>query len=105
MANLELQHGHHLVVSFRQDKELLHVCDVCCSEEEAFKNSVESITGPISRTISKEGMPAVYNALDDAGKKEFEKVHTGHVLTCCSDDGLYSRSRKRLHLSIMFHIM
>ena len=44
------------------------------SEEEAFKNSVESITGPISRIISREGMPGVYNALDDAGKKEFEKV-------------------------------
>ena len=45
-----------------------------CSEEDAFRNSVESITGPISRIISREGMPGVYNALDDAGKKEFEKV-------------------------------
>lgn len=35
---------------------------------------MESITGPISRIISREGMPGVYNALDDAGKKEFEKV-------------------------------
>ncbi len=47
---------------------------LCCSEEEAFKNSVETITGPISRIISREGMPGVYNALDEAGKKEFEKV-------------------------------
>ncbi len=47
-----------------------------CSEEEAFKNSVESITGPISRIISREGMPGVYEALDEAGKKEFEKVCT-----------------------------
>ena len=44
------------------------------SEEEAFKNSVESITGPISRIISREGMPGVYNALDEAGKIEFGKV-------------------------------
>lgn len=52
-----------------------------CSEEEAFKNSVESITGPISRIISREGMPGVYDALDDAGKKEFEKVRISE-LTC-----------------------
>ncbi len=45
-----------------------------CSEEEAFKNSVESITGPITRIISREGMPAVYEALDAEGKKTFEKV-------------------------------
>ena len=35
---------------------------------------METITGPISRIISREGMPGVYNALDEAGKKEFEKV-------------------------------
>ncbi|CAK0786694.1 hypothetical protein CVIRNUC_009908 [Coccomyxa viridis] len=46
------------------------------SEEEAFKNSVETITGPISRIISREGMPGVYNALDVAGKKEFEKAYS-----------------------------
>jgi hypothetical protein len=39
------------------------------SDEEAFKRSVECITGPISKTISTQGMPAVYNMLDDAGKK------------------------------------
>jgi ketol-acid reductoisomerase len=40
------------------------------SPEDAFKNSVECITGPISRTISTQGMPAVYEALDDAGELE-----------------------------------
>lgn len=44
------------------------------SDEEAFKQSVESITGPISRTISTKGMPAVYEALDAEGKKIFEQV-------------------------------
>jgi len=39
------------------------------SDEDAFRRSVEAITGPISRTISTQGMPAVYNALDAAGKK------------------------------------
>ena len=35
---------------------------------------MECITGPISRIISTQGMPAVYEALDDEGKKVFEKV-------------------------------
>ena len=56
------------------DVRCAHGCCYCCSEEEAFRNSVESITGPITRIISREGMPAVYEALDAAGKKEFEKV-------------------------------
>ncbi|KAI8473505.1 MAG: acetohydroxy acid isomeroreductase [Monoraphidium minutum] len=46
------------------------------SDEEAFKHSVESITGPISKTISTQGMPAVYNMLDAAGKKVFEEAYT-----------------------------
>ena len=45
-----------------------------CSPEDAFKQSVESITGPISKTISTQGMPAVYNNLDEAGKKVFNQV-------------------------------
>ena len=44
------------------------------SEEDAFKNSVECITGPISRIISTQGMPAVYEALDAEGKEEFKQV-------------------------------
>lgn len=46
------------------------------SDEDAFKRSVEAITGPISRTISTKGMPAVYNMLDAAGKKVFEEAYT-----------------------------
>ena len=45
---------------------------------------MECITGPISRIISTQGMPAVYEALDDEGKKIFEKVRTPE-LTCCSE--------------------
>jgi ketol-acid reductoisomerase len=45
------------------------------SDEEAFKQSVESITGPISKTISTKGMPAVYEQLDQAGKEEFKKAY------------------------------
>jgi ketol-acid reductoisomerase len=45
------------------------------SKEAAFLNSAESITGPISRTISKRGILAVYEDLDAAGKAEFEKAY------------------------------
>ena len=45
------------------------------SEKEAFLNSAESITGPISKIISKEGIKAVYESLDDVGKTEFNKAY------------------------------
>jgi len=56
------------------------------SDEEAFKQSVECITGPISKIVSTQGMPAVYEALDDAGKKVFEKAYSaslGPALDIC----------------------
>ncbi|GFH17964.1 uncharacterized protein HaLaN_14692, partial [Haematococcus lacustris] len=46
------------------------------SDEEAFVQSVESITGPISKTISTQGMVAVYNMLDEAGKKVFQEAYS-----------------------------
>ncbi len=49
--------------------------DAGMSPEDAFLNSCESITGPISKTISKEGILAVYEKLDDAGKKTFEQAY------------------------------
>ena len=45
------------------------------SPEDAFLNSAESITGPIYRTISKQGILAVYEGLDAAGKQEFEAAY------------------------------
>jgi hypothetical protein len=55
------------------------------SDEEAFKRSVECITGPISKTVSTKGMPAVYNMLDDAGKKVRRRVcvETGAAIRGC----------------------
>jgi ketol-acid reductoisomerase len=44
------------------------------SDEDAFKCSVECITGPVSKTISTKGMLAVYEQLDAAGKKVFAEV-------------------------------
>src|SRR5947207_15922790 len=46
------------------------------SREDAFLNSAESITGPISRTISRQGILAVYDRLDPAGKAPFETSYT-----------------------------
>jgi ketol-acid reductoisomerase len=45
------------------------------SREDAFLNSSESITGPISKTISKQGILAVYEGLDAAGKATFEAAY------------------------------
>lgn len=45
------------------------------SADDAFLNSAESITGPISKTISKQGILAVYEALDADGKKQFEAAY------------------------------
>jgi len=49
------------------------------SDEEAFKQSVESITGPISKTISTQGMVALYNKLDEAGKKTFQAAYSASL--------------------------
>lgn len=46
------------------------------SEEDAYKNTVEGITGVISKTISTKGILAVYEALSEEGKKEFEAAYS-----------------------------
>ncbi|MDQ1374719.1 MAG: ketol-acid reductoisomerase [Actinomycetota bacterium] len=45
------------------------------SPEQAFLRSAESITGPISRTISHAGIIGVYTQLDDAGKEIFKRAY------------------------------
>jgi ketol-acid reductoisomerase len=45
------------------------------SKQDAFLRSCESITGPISKTISKRGILAVYESLDAAGKATFERAY------------------------------
>jgi ketol-acid reductoisomerase len=49
------------------------------SDEAAFERTVECITGPISRIISTQGMPAVYESLDAAGKKVFEQAYNASL--------------------------
>ncbi|MEX2395028.1 MAG: ketol-acid reductoisomerase [Actinomycetota bacterium] len=45
------------------------------SPEDAFVRACESITGPISRAISYDGILGVYDRLDAAGQKEFETAY------------------------------
>jgi ketol-acid reductoisomerase len=46
------------------------------SQEEAFNNSVESITGPISKLISKQGLLAVYESLSEKDKDLFRRAYS-----------------------------
>ncbi len=45
------------------------------SEADAFIHSTETITGPISKTISKQGIKGLYESLSDADKKVFEEAY------------------------------
>jgi ketol-acid reductoisomerase len=45
------------------------------SHEDAFRNSAEAITGPISRIISKQGLRGVYDAVGADGRREFEQAY------------------------------
>jgi ketol-acid reductoisomerase len=45
------------------------------SHEDAFLHSAESITGPISRIISKQGIKAVYEAVGADGRAQFEQAY------------------------------
>jgi ketol-acid reductoisomerase len=45
------------------------------SEDEAFERACESITGPISETISHDGLLAIDEYLDDEGRQTFRKAY------------------------------
>ncbi|TKW15717.1 hypothetical protein SEVIR_5G254600v4 [Setaria viridis] len=51
-------------------------------EDSAYKNTVESITGIISKTISKKGMLEVYNSLTEEGKKQFLEAYSAAFYPC-----------------------
>jgi ketol-acid reductoisomerase len=53
-----------------------YVMEADMSEEEAFRASVENITGVISRTISHDGILAVYKQLDEEGRLVFERAYS-----------------------------
>ncbi|CAO1948153.1 unnamed protein product [Urochloa humidicola] len=51
-------------------------------EDSAYKNTVESITGIISKTISKKGMLEVYSSLTEEGKKQFLEAYSAAYYPC-----------------------
>ncbi|XP_060190970.1 ketol-acid reductoisomerase, chloroplastic [Lycium barbarum] len=52
------------------------------NDELAYKNTVECITGTISKIISTKGMLAVYDSLTEEGKKEFEAAYSASFYPC-----------------------
>lgn len=56
--------------------------DAGMPDEDAYKNTVEGVTGIISKVISTQGMLAVYNSLDEKGKKEFETAYSASYYPC-----------------------
>jgi ketol-acid reductoisomerase len=44
-------------------------------EQDAYRHSVDSVTGPISRTISKDGLDGLYQRLDESGKQDFARAY------------------------------
>ncbi|XP_073119095.1 ketol-acid reductoisomerase, chloroplastic [Henckelia pumila] len=52
------------------------------SEDLAYKNTVECITGTVSRTISTKGMLAVYNSLSEDDKRDFERAYSASFYPC-----------------------
>lgn len=48
--------------------------------EDAFRRTAECVTGPISKTISHEGILGVYARLDDAGKEVFKRAYDASYL-------------------------
>jgi ketol-acid reductoisomerase len=53
-----------------------HFVDGGMDREQAFINSAESITGPISKFISHDGILAVYQWFDEADKATFRRVYS-----------------------------
>ncbi len=50
------------------------------SPEEAFENTAESVTGPISRTISREGIITVYERMQGDDKARFEAAYVASYM-------------------------
>ncbi len=53
-----------------------YVMEQGMDEEKAFMATVENVTGPISNTISHEGILALYEKLDQDGKAVFERIYS-----------------------------
>ncbi|PPD72456.1 hypothetical protein GOBAR_DD30631 [Gossypium barbadense] len=69
------------------------------SEDLAYKNTVECITGIISKTISTQCMLAVYNSMSEEGKREFETAYSASYTregwSPCFSNGKIDQTRMR----------
>ena len=52
------------------------------SKDDAYLNTSESITGPISKSISRSGLKAVYDELDEGEKAAFRKAYNAAYHPC-----------------------
>ncbi len=52
------------------------------AKDDAYLNTAESITGPISKAISRSGLKAVYEQLDDAEKATFRRAYNAAYHPC-----------------------
>ncbi|MEC7397695.1 MAG: ketol-acid reductoisomerase, partial [Pseudomonadota bacterium] len=52
------------------------------TKDDAYLNTSESITGPISKSISRSGLKAVYEELDDVEKAAFRKAYNAAYHPC-----------------------
>ena len=52
------------------------------SKEAAFRRTAEAITGPISKTISTQGMKKVYESFNDEDKQKFENAYNAAYVPC-----------------------
>ncbi|KAG5149849.1 hypothetical protein JHK82_016730 [Glycine max] len=79
-----LWHGRHFTCAVHGIVESLfrRYTEHGMSEDLAYNNTVESITGTISKIISTKGMLAVYNALSEDEKREFEKAYSASYYPC-----------------------
>jgi ketol-acid reductoisomerase len=50
--------------------------DLGMTDEDAFRHSAESVTGPISKTISRHGLDGVYRRLDPEGRQVFAEAYS-----------------------------
>ena len=75
--------------------------------EEAFKQSCESITGPITKTISHDGILALYESLGTAEQAEFKTAYSAsylparEILQECYDEVASGNEIRSLHSSIL----
>lgn len=75
--------GQFLLVrslSTRFDSTVVRYMAQGMTPEEAFVNSCESITGPITKTISKKGIMSLYESLTAEDKAVFEKAYSASYL-------------------------